>query len=160
MSAPYSSGGSHRNQGNSRGQNHRETVDCKTVAWIQGIRFQNPLKPELFSDLAKNAAQEINGSAGGKDKNKPSQLRRFYDEIVMWEGKLVADPAKFDDFLPFIRMLNAKAAYAKGRNVVSEHFVCLVEHTLAQVHDAKSMTICKLFWEAFMGFYKSERPSD
>ncbi len=156
MSAPYSHGGQ-RNPGNSYNSNKKASLDCKTVAWIQSINFQNPLNPELFSGQAKKVAEEI--ARDGK-ANKSSQLRRFYDEIVVWEEKLAVDPTKFDEFLPFIRMLNAKAAYARGREVVSESFVCLVEHTLAQVRDAKTMTLCKLFWEAFMGFYKSERPSD
>jgi CRISPR-associated protein Csm2 len=54
-------------------------------------------------------------------------------------------------------MLNAKAAYAKGRNLVDENFVSLLAHTLKEVEDAKTLTICKLFWEAFTGFYKQER---
>lgn len=157
MSAPYAPGGQ-RNHGNSRNARQDSPLDCKSLGWIQCIAFQSPLNPELFSGQAKKVAEEI--AQEKKELNKSSQLRRFYDEIVVWEEKLAVDPSKFDEFLPFIRMLNAKAAYAKGRNVVSESFVCLVEHTLAQVRDAKTMTLCKLFWEAFMGFYKSERSSD
>lgn len=163
MSTPYQSnprsGGTQFRSSQQTNHSQKEQVDCQSLAWVKSIRFTTPLSPGLFSELSKEAAREINQS-GKKDQNKPSQLRRFYDEIVMWEEKIAVQPSKFDEFLPFLRMLNAKAAYAKGRNVVSDAFVCLIEHTLAQVTDSKSMTTCKLFWEAFMGFYKSERPSD
>ncbi len=94
-----------------------------------------------------------------RERNKASQLRRFYDELVMWEARTVQNPNKFGDYLPFIRMLNAKAAYAKGRKLVDRTFVDLLRQTLAEVKDAETLTTCKLFWEAFMGFYKQERPN-
>jgi len=127
--------------------------------WRNSIRFATPLNPELFNGIAKQAAEVI---AGDNDKvNKHSQLRRFYDELCMWEEKVSRQPDKFDEHLPFIRMLNAKAAYAEGRNpkLVDRNFVQLLQHTLSEVKDAKTMTTCKLFWEAFMGFYKQFRQS-
>ena len=118
------------------------------------IRFGEPLNPGLFDDRACSMAKKI---AENKNCNKGTQLRRFYNELVLWEARLARQPEKFTEYLPFIRMLNAKAAYAKGRNLVDEKFVSLLAHTLKEVEDAKTLTICKLFWEAFTGFYKQER---
>ena len=137
-------------------ENHR--VDCQSLSWLSKVQFTVPPDKELFSETAKRVAQEINESK--KHVNRPSQLRRFYDEIVLWEDKVRAAPDRFEEYLPFLLMMNAKAAYAQGRDVVSGEFVCLVRHTLAQVQDEKSLHLCKLFWEAFMGFYKLERPKD
>lgn len=121
------------------------------------IKFTRPLDPELFNSKAKQAAKDVRGN---DDKvNKPTQLRRFYDELCMWEEKVTGQREKFDEYLPFIRMLNAKAAYAEGRKLVDRTFVNLLQQTLAEVKDAETLTICKLFWEAFMGFYKQERPN-
>jgi hypothetical protein len=33
----------------------------------------------------------------------------------------------------------------------------LMQHTLKKVENKETMATCKLFWEAFMGFYKQER---
>jgi CRISPR-associated protein Csm2 len=68
-------------------------------------------------------------------------------------------PEKFDDYLPFIRMLNAKAAYAKGRKLVDDKYVGLLFSGLQQVTDPETLHTFKLFMEAFMGFYKQERPN-
>lgn len=122
------------------------------------IRFTKPLDAELFNSTAEEAAQAI---ADNRKSNKPTQLRRFYNELVLWESRVSQQPDKFEEHLPFIRMLNAKAAYAKGRNkLVDENFVKLLQHTLEEVKDAETLTTCKLFWEAFMGFYKEKRPKD
>lgn len=119
------------------------------------IRFGKPLDPELFNEQALEAVQVI--SKSDSKRNKVTQLRRFYDELVLWETRVRQQPDQFDQYLPFIRMLNAKAAYAEGRKLVSREFVDLLAHTLKKTGDAETFAICKLFWEAFMGFYKQER---
>ncbi|WP_077272863.1 type III-A CRISPR-associated protein Csm2 [Acidithiobacillus caldus] len=158
---PHQRPGEHGNRGpagHSSGNRTESRVDCQSLSWLSPIRFTAPLDPQLFSEIAKRVAQEINESK--KSANRPSQLRRFYDEIVLWEDKVRAAPDRFEEYRPFLLMMNAKAAYAQGRDVVSGEFVCLVQHTLAQVQDEKSLHLCKLFWESFMGFYKLERPKD
>ncbi len=112
---------------------------------------------ELFDNIAKDKAEII---AQDSRSNKPTQLRRFYDEIVMWEAKSSQHPEKFAEYLPFIRMMNAKVAYAKGRKLVNDDFVNLISDCLRQVECDKTMRHFKLFMEAFMGFYKEKRPKD
>jgi len=124
------------------------------------IRFAAPLAPELFNEIAKEAAQGV--ARADAYRNKPTQLRRFYDELLLWEMRVSQQPAdlqaaKFAECLPFIRMLNAKAAYAEGRKLVDRSFVDLMHHTLGEVASPETLTTCKYFWEAFMGFYKQER---
>ncbi|NOT11628.1 MAG: type III-A CRISPR-associated protein Csm2 [Methylococcaceae bacterium] len=117
------------------------------------------LDPDLFNTVAQGVARRIAGDDPKKTDNKPTQLRRFYDEIVLWDNKVLMHPEKFDEYLPFIRMLNAKAAYAKGRKLVDENFVGLLNSCLQQVINPETLHTFKLFMEAFMGFYKQERPN-
>ncbi len=124
---------------------------------FNGIRFVKPLDPELFNGMAQQAAKAI---ADNRNFNKPSQLRRFYDELLTWETRVAQRPDRFDEYLPLIRMINAKVAYAEGRRLVDSEFVNLMRHTLSEVRNPETLTTCKLFWEAFMGFYKKERPSE
>ncbi len=118
---------------------------------------ETPLDPELFNSTAQQAAKRI--AAGGDRVNKSTQLRKFYDELVLWDHKVLMHPDKFEEYLPFIRMLNAKAAYAEGRKLVDANFVNLLHTGLKQVACPHSLHIFKLFMEAFMGFYKQERPN-
>ncbi|OIO79962.1 MAG: type III-A CRISPR-associated protein Csm2 [Hydrogenophilaceae bacterium CG1_02_62_390] len=129
------------------------------MGWRNSIRFASP-DAELFNGIAKEAAQGV--ARSDAYRNKPTQLRRFYDELLLWETRVSQQPleaqaAKFAECLPFIRMLNAKAAYADGRKLVDRTFVDLMQHTLSEVTNPQTLTTCKYFWEAFMGFYKQER---
>lgn len=120
------------------------------------IRLKN-IQADLFDRVAKQTAATI---ASNRYSNKQSQLCRFYDEIAAWESKAIQFPDKFDEYLPFIRMINAKAAYAKGRKQVDENFVKLINDGLKQVDDLHTLRMFKFFMEAFMGFYKENRPRD
>ncbi len=126
---------------------------------IKLTKTNNKLDPELFNTVAQEWAKEIAGNDPRKTDNKPTQLRKFYDELVLWDNKVLMHPEKFDDYLPFIRMLNAKAAYAKGRKLVHDKYVGLLNSGLQQVTDSDTLHTFKLFMEAFMGFYKQERPN-
>ncbi|HQY38785.1 MAG TPA: type III-A CRISPR-associated protein Csm2 [Giesbergeria sp.] len=115
----------------------------------------------LFSDIAQEKAATVFQAGEGK-KNKSTQLRRFYDELVMWYERVQFErtPAeratKYKELAPFIQMLVAKVAYAKGREHVDECFETLFAHLVRQISDADSLRHAKLFMEAFMGFYKAQ----
>lgn len=114
--------------------------------------------PELFDTLAERAAERI---ANDRKKNKPSQLRGFYDEVITWDQRSRQwDDVQFLEQLPLIRMLNAKVAYAKGRDLVDDTYFSLFRHLLGQVKNKKHLHNFKLFLEAFHGFYKVVRPED
>ncbi|HQQ68689.1 MAG TPA: type III-A CRISPR-associated protein Csm2 [Alicycliphilus sp.] len=124
------------------------------------IRLTN-IPPTLFSEIAQDKARTIAEAGAGK-KNKSTQLRRFYDELVMWFERVHFErtPAernkKYEEVAPFIQMLVAKVAYAKGREHVDECFETLFAHVIRQISDADSLRHAKLFMEAFMGFYKAQ----
>ena len=122
------------------------------------IGFRNEagnIDPDLFDKTAVKAAKTV--ADGRREQNKSTQLRRFYDELVMWEEKIRQAPDKFDEYLPFVRMLKAKAAYAEGRKLVDGAFVDLIEQTIDFIKNADDMRVAKLFFEAFLGFYKLEK---
>ena len=113
---------------------------------------------DLYDTLAENAAGHI---ASDNTKNKTSQLRGFYDEVITWDQRSKQwDEQQFQAQLPLIKMLNAKVAYAKGRNLVDNNYFSLIRHLLGQVKEKKHLHSLKLFLEAFHGFYKVVRPKD
>jgi CRISPR-associated protein Csm2 len=109
------------------------------------IQFGDQLSAELYSDTAKQTAAIVFQAGldqrGNKKNNKSTQLRKFYDELTMWND---------------IKMLTAKVAYAKGRDHVDPTFENLFAHCIKSIKDAETLKHCKLFIEAFMGFYKAQ----
>lgn len=134
-----------------RGDDRDETP---TIS-LQGIVFGDKPAADLFSTQAERAAEEV--ARAPQDKNKSSQLRRFYDELVMWQEKVGSNDAKFTDCEPYIRMLKAKAAYAKGRKHVDANFRALFDRLIDQSTSAATLRQAKLFFEAFMAYYKIHR---
>lgn len=137
------------------------------------IVFGKALSDDLFSEIAKEKSMEIFQGGldqrGNQNKNKSTQLRKFYDELVMWTDKVYSigklDPgqksrdvreARYKDSAPFIKMMNAKVAYAKGRNHVDDSFEAMFSHCIKSISDAETLKHAKLFMEAFMGFYKAQ----
>lgn len=138
----------------------REALPEFTIS-VADIKLANPIPENLFSDIAAEKAQRIH-EAGGRDKNKSTQLRRFYDELVMWTDKVhreqskAARAGKYTELAPFIKMMNAKVAYARGRKHVDACFEQMFSHLVRQISDPDSLKHAKLFMEAFMGFYKAQ----
>ena len=111
------------------------------------------LNPKLFSEFAMNEAEKIHKS-GGKDANKRSQLRKFFDEVLRLNSLAKNSPNEWDNILPYVNMLIAKAVYAEGRKKVSPEFVAMLKGCIDQVHGEKDLAVFANFFEAFMGFYR------
>jgi CRISPR-associated protein Csm2 len=120
------------------------------------------IEPELFSSKAEELAKKIFDEGGGR-LNNPTQIRKFYDEVVRFDSMVKSNPAEFDSMIPYLKMLNAKAAYAMGRDLVSKSFKDFINSSLKQIHDRDDFTAFAGLFEAFMGYYKfydkkGERP--
>ena len=124
---------------------------------INEIKFGNEKSAEIFSDIAQRAAKHIKTN---KNVNKTTQLRKFYDELAMWNDRvqLVREnkQGKFQELIPFIKMLKAKVAYAEGRKHVDKSFSEVFNRCIDQINNVETLRDAKLFMEAVMGFCKLE----
>lgn len=124
---------------------------------INEIKFGNDKSAEIFSDIAQRAAKHIKTN---KNVNKTTQLRKFYDELAMWNDRvqLVREnkQGKFQELMPFIKMLKAKVAYAEGRKHVDKSFSEVFNRCIDQINNVETLRDAKLFMEAVMGFCKLE----
>ena len=113
------------------------------------------LEIDIFSDTARNAAEHISQN---KDKNKSTQLRKFYDELAMWHDKVFQAASReeaYQNAAPFTQMLRAKAAYSKGRSHVDDNFIAVFNQIIGQIHNADTLKNAKLFFEAVLGFRRA-----
>lgn len=124
---------------------------------INEIKFGGEKPTEIFSDIAQRAAQHIKQSS---NINKTTQLRKFYDELAMWNDRVQLarenKENKFQELAPFIKMLKAKVAYARGRKHVDDHFLEVFNRCIDQANNVETLRDAKLFMEAVMGFCKLE----
>lgn len=121
-------------------------------------RDKKIIKPDLFSEQAKKIADEVFSEKDNK-KNNYTQLRKFYDEVLRFDSILKTIPAEkqseeFTKILPYLMMLNSKAAYAEARDLVSKKFREFVSKSLLNVKTKEDFEVFSGLFEAFMGFYK------
>lgn len=119
------------------------------------------LDPALFFQKAEQLAEEID-KEGRNDRglekwNKSTQLRRFFDELVRLNMQAQAKEEDWGMIKPRVHMIVAKAAYAKGRDLVTDKFVTLVRDGITQVNSREDLQVFTNFFESFMGFYKALR---
>lgn len=114
--------------------------------------------PDLYSDIAEEWAKAV-ARDGERVKNQSAQLRRFYNEICLWDER--ADGGRdFAEILPFVLMVRAKVAYAKGRGHVTNIYEKMINAGLkairagADSHEQRMrLRRFKTFLEAFTGFH-------
>jgi CRISPR-associated protein Csm2 len=110
----------------------------------------------MFDSVAEQIAKEL--SSDRRDKNKSAQVRKFYDEIVRYSdrhrGTARPDEDKilFERDLPFIRMICARAAYAKSREHVDGNFVTFIQDGVRKIRTAEELHRFRDLFEAVIGF--------
>ena len=120
------------------------------------------INQNLFSSHAEEWAKKVCESGlvekrGKKklEKNKASQIRKFYDEFLKFSNDIKSGE-DFKLILPYLKMLNAKAAYAEGRKLITNEFKIFVKLSVEQITEdnPKTFELFSSFFEAFMGYYK------
>ena len=121
-------------------------------------KTKRQIDPELFSATAEELAKSISAESNDRT-NAPTQIRKFYDEVVRFDGIVKSRPEDFEKLLPYIKMLNAKAAYASaresgGKPLISPGFKDFIAASVKKINDMEDFQVFASFFEAFMGFYK------
>jgi len=138
---------------NSQNRRHFQKESLIEEELLKFYDEEGKVKAALYDTHAQEIANIFANSP--KEMNSYTQLRHFYDEVISLQDKIEENPSSFEELLPVIRMLNAKAAYAQGRKKVSQAFVQFISESLKQVKTPKDMKTFKTFFEAIMGFYKA-----
>lgn len=127
--------------------NHKSNKpnNTQSASKLPNIKLDYIKNPDLFDKTAKAVADEISGT-------KTTQIRNFYDYVLELNEK--ANHQSFNEILPFVKMLNSKAAYSQSRKLASKEFVEMIEKCVNQVKTKENLNVFKLFFEAVLGFSK------
>ena len=123
------------------------------------------LKQDLFSSIAESKAKSLarNYYESKEKRNNPTQIRRFFDEIVTFTNRcelLMKNTESdkklmvFQQQLPLIKMLIPKVRYAWARELVSEDFVELMVESTNNLKKPDDIKIFSSFFEAIIGHFK------
>lgn len=128
------------------------------------------VNPDLVTKYAEEYANKFvppkdpNFKAKQTDKAVTSaQLRRFYGDVKKLEMRLKNSSDKdtaFLEILPLIKLLKAKAAYARKRELVNESFKNWINDNVDLINDRKEFAAFLLYFEAVVGFCYGNGLSD
>ncbi len=153
-------------------QNKRE--NSNKLSNNQGVQIQAPPMPsfwkndnkeegideKLFTDYAYKLAKVLfNETKTSKNLNKPSQIRKFYDELLRIKS-LRNNFENFKNFKAYIAMIKPKVAYSLGRKLVSENFYQFISEGIKRSEDYESFDIFLNVFEATIAYYKKLNPED
>ena len=131
----------------------------KIIFWMD--REKQIVDPELFSKTAEDLAKKIaEDSINVRNSNKRTQIRKFYDEIVRLAMLSKSRPNEWEQLLPMVHMVTAKAAYANGRKLISDGFLRFLRNSIEQIKKPEDLKVFSNFFEAFMGFYRLHGPKN
>ena len=126
-------------------------------------RSKKELNEDLFSTKAENYAKAV-AEKSNMTTNNPTQLRRFFDEIVTFDSRFKMAMSKanskeerdlaFKQQLPFIHMLIPKVRYAEARKLVTSDFTNLIKEAVDNLKEPEDIKVFSSFFEAFIGHFK------
>ena len=126
-------------------------------------RAKKELNEDLFSTKAENYAKAV-AEKSNMTTNNPTQLRRFFDEIVTFDSRFKMAMSKtnskeerelaFKQQLPFIHMLIPKVRYAEARKLVTSDFTNLIKEAVDNLKEPEDIKVFCSFFEAFIGHFK------
>ncbi len=136
---------SYPNNDKSRGQTNQQD-SSKIKSLLDSINLNDISQtPDIFDATAEEIADILSSN---RDRNKASQIRQFYDEIVRFEQS----HKDFNVLKPYIRMLTAKATYRKERKHVDENFVAFIRDNVRRIDSPDALKHFRLLFEAVLGF--------
>ncbi len=116
----------------------------------------NNAKGKLDTKWVDSEAENV-AKCLGFEKLKPAQLRKFYSEVKtlerIWITRGQTDDA-FAELLPQIKILKAKAVYAKERNVAGDYFQRWLTEHINAINTPEHFAAFLLHFEAVVGFSK------
>jgi len=110
--------------------------------------------PELFAGTARRIAEEIARDTGGKAP-QTHQIRRFYSDFLSIRRKIETASDAEEEFrrqLPYIRMAQAKAAYALQRGNINKRFQEFIGE-VARIESRRDFEVFCTLFEAVIAYY-------
>lgn len=114
------------------------------------------MNPTIFSEKAGELSKTLAGQKG----NKRTQIRKFYDEVLRLDQDAKRPETKWENIKARLHLLIPKAVYAQGRELVSREFVNFIMTSVNQIETKEDLAVFATLFEAFMGFYRLDRPKD
>lgn len=126
--------------------------------YLEGGYFEDDekkiLKVEYITKYSEKIAKDLQV---GKDLNKSSQLRKYYDFVVRIKDRLKYNTFSFKELLPEINRLNGYVTYAEGRKKVSKYFVNFISKNTQSIKTQEDFKAFATHFEAIIAYLPKDK---
>lgn len=147
----------------SRGPQSGSNTTNQSPYKIPDFIKDNKINSDLFSNIAEELAKRIKkeglDNKENLKKNKSTQIRKFYDELLRIKN-LIKKPEDYQNYKPYIVMVKSKVAYSKGRDLVTKVVYDFISDGIEKSTDYRNFEIFMNFFESVIAYYKMINPND
>lgn len=126
--------------------------------YLQGGYFEDKdkkiLKKEYIVDYPQHIVKNLKG---GKDLNKSTQLRKYYDFTIRIKEALKYNYKTFDEVYSEINKLNGYVSYAETRSKVSSYFVDFIKKNLKVINTKEDFFAFTTHFEAIIAYLPKDK---
>lgn len=127
--------------------------------YLDGGYYKDPgkekLKKEYITGYPENIAKSLEHD-GGRDANKRSQIRKFYEYLLRVDRKMHMKDNDYSTVEADLEALIPYVSYANKRKLVSALFQTYIKKNVESVHDEKDMRAFVKHFEALVAFTKKD----
>lgn len=128
--------------------------------YFETVNGEEVLKKDYIVKYSKEIADALSNKQewdSGKEQNKRSQIRKYYEYCLRIQGSMqrkngdfAAVESELNRLLPFIE-------YARSRSTVSELFRVFINKNISQIHEAKELNAFIKHFEAIVAYLPKEK---
>jgi len=138
-----------------KNENAKKTQEESNMLPFYLDEEKTKINPKWLTDEAEEWVKKIMSKNQKGAELKLTQLRKFYNEILILDEKRKNNKGNFDKVLPFVKMLKSKAAYAYsgGKNSkIPENFKEFIFKMVDHVEVEQDFIAFKLIFETIVGY--------
>lgn len=148
-------------QGDCGGKNKPDKPAALPEGYLQGGYYSDSKKTKLKREYIVEYPKDLANAFwldGGKDTNKRSQIRKFYEYLLRVERKMHLQDNAFGSIEADLAELLPYVTYAGNRKnkVVSNLFILFIQKNIAALHDEKDVRAFVKHFEAVIAFTKRD----
>ena len=125
--------------------------------YLKGGYFEDENKKILKCEYIVEYPKHIVENLKDRDKNKSSQLRKYYDYVVRIKDTLKYDTKTFDEVYTEINRLDYYVSYAESRGKVTKYFVDFIKQNLKNISTKEDFLAFSTHFEAIIDYLPKER---
>lgn len=149
------------NKNNSSKNNYNKDNNKQKPTFPEGYLkkgyFEDNDKKVLICDYIVEYPKHIVRNLEDKNKNKSSQLRKYYDYVVRIKDSLKYNRKEFEEVLGDIKRLDYYVSYAKTRGKVTDYFVNFIRKNLENVNTKEEFFAFATHFEAIIAYLPKEK---